>query len=333
MALDATARYRPTRRDILAATLASTAPFAASGAHHAYTKNPIKWVIPFTAGGGCDVTARLIAKQLEQRLGQKIIAENRPGASGRVAAAVVAQGPADGHTLLVGSATLAGSAVVSGSRAGMEAVEDFQFVGKIGQVDLMLVTPASLQVNDLRDLVSLMRSKPATMQYGSPGVGSISHLGAEWLQLVTRARATHIPYRGESAALSDLISGRLTFQLCAPHICVPRVQDGTLKALAVAARSRSPRAPTVPTTAQAGIPGLEFGTWWYLAAPKGTPAAVIVRLNSALNQVLSDEAFTSQLRAMGVEARPDTTQASVMADLRSEMRRWRPIAKAAGITA
>lgn len=326
--------FRAGRRAVSAAAVACTAMLLATPAVQAaeYPSQPIRFIIPFTAGGGADVTARALAEQLGPKLGQSIVSENRPGASAGLGAATVMREKPDGYTLLVGTATLAANAVVDGPATPFDLLEDFDYIGKIGQIDLILVVPATLNVDTLPGLVHLMKTQPGKVQFGSPGIGAPAHLGGELFKLVVKGDALHIPYKGESAALVDLIGGQTTFQLCAPFVCVPRIQDGSLKGLAVAAKQRSRLAPAIPTMAEAGVPGVEVGTWYYLAAPKGTPPAVIAKINAALNDVLSEEKFKAKLLAMGVETEAGTTPASVKSGLKAEMDKWRPVVKAAGIS-
>ena len=297
-----------------------------------YPDRPIRFIIPFTAGGGTDITARLVAEYLAPRLGQPIVPENRAGASAAIGADLVTKSAPNGYTLLVGTATLAGSAAVSGSALPFDLVNDFEFIGKLAQLDLVIVTSSKTKADDLRGLVNLMRTQPDKVQFGSPGNGSPAHLGGELLKQLTKTDALHIPYKGESAAMADLISGRISFQLCSVFVCAPRIQDGSLKGLAVAAKKRSRLAPNIPTTAEAGFPGVEADTWYFLAAPKGTPAAIVNKLNQALNEALGDPQLKSRLEAAGLEAEPGTTPASVKAALQAEIDKWRPVVKAAGIT-
>jgi tripartite-type tricarboxylate transporter receptor subunit TctC len=306
----------------------TTTPVHAQG----YPTQPIKLVVPFTPGGGTDVTTRVVAEQLGPKLGQTIIVENRPGASAGLAAATVAKEKPNGYTLLVGTATLATNALLGGPGVNFDLLKDFEFVGKMGKIDLLLVVPTSLKINRLSDLVDLMKTQPGKVQFGSPGIGAPAHLGGELLKLVTKSDALHIPYKGESAAVTDLIGGQTTFQFCAQLACGPRIQDGSLKALAVAAKERSKLAPNVPTMAEAGVPGVEAGTWYFIAAPKGTPEAVIKKLNTALNEVLRDEKVKARLFAMGVDVDAHTSPADVRSSLQAEMDKWRPVVKAAGIT-
>ena len=311
------------------AVAALVCTFAAAA--QSYPNQPIKLIVPFAAGGGTDVTARMVAEQLRPRLGTSVVVENRPGASAAVGAGVVARSAPDGYTLLVGTATLAANTVVSGPAENFDLINDFEFVGKMGSLDLIVVTNAALKVEDLQGLVNLMRTQPAKVTFGSPGIGSPAHLGGELLKQLTKGDAVHVPYKGESAALNDLLGGQITFQLCGPNVCVPRIQQGQLKGLAIAAKKRSGMAPTIPTTAEAGVPGLEAGTWYFVAAPKGTPAAIVDKLNGALNAVFADEKFRTRLLDQGVEVETGTTGAAVKSGLQAEMDKWRPVVKAAGI--
>jgi tripartite-type tricarboxylate transporter receptor subunit TctC len=316
----------------LCTSLAVLALGPAQVAAQSYPTKPIKFVIPFTAGGGTDVTARMLGEQLALKLGQSVIAENRPGASAGIAAGAVARERPDGYTLLVGTATLAANAVVPGANLQVDLINDFEPIAKIGQIDLILTVSAKSGIDRLSDLVLKMKAQPSVVQFGSPGIGAPAHLGGELFKQLTKADALHIPYKGESAALTDLIGGQTTFQLCAPAVCGPRILEGSLKGLAVTAKARTKVAPNVPTAAEAGVPGLEAGTWYYLAAPKGTPPAVVEKLNRAINEILADERFRARLLAMGVEVEPGTTPASVRDGLRAEMDKWRPVVKAAGVT-
>ncbi|WP_211949793.1 Bug family tripartite tricarboxylate transporter substrate binding protein [Cupriavidus yeoncheonensis] len=318
-------------RAMLAAALFGSLAPAPSSAAESYPKQPIRLVIPFTAGGGTDVAARIVAQYLAPRLGQPIVPENRGGASAAVGANVVAKSSPDGYTLLVGTATLAGNSVIPNANLPFDLINDFDFIGKLGRIDLLIVSNPKSKLNDLRDLVNLMRSNPDAVQFGSPGVGSPSHLGGELLKQLTKTHALHIPYKGESAGLNDLLGGQTTFQLCSAFVCAPRVRDGSLKALAVASKRRSSLVPTVPTTAEAGFPGVEADTWYFLAAPKGTPAPVIRKLTETLNATLSDESLKGRLQAIGVEADANNP-AAVRKDLQAEINKWRPVVKAAGIT-
>ncbi|MDM0022206.1 Bug family tripartite tricarboxylate transporter substrate binding protein [Variovorax saccharolyticus] len=297
-----------------------------------YPDRPIQLVIPYAAGGITDALGRLVAENLSNRLGQRIVPDNRPGAGTAIGAAAVARATPNGYTLLF--STLAHSLNATMSAAlPFDSVNDFAFVGKVGQIQLLIMTnPQHVKVDNLGGLVALMRSANGNVSYASSGIGTPSHLGVELLKRVAHGEAVHVPYRGESPGLSDLMGGQVSFMLCSIATCVPRLQDGKLKALALTATSRSALAPTVPTVGEAGFPGSEINTWYFIAAPKGTPTAVVNRLNSALNEVLADESFKSRVLAMGVELESRTSPAATKGLVQSEIEKWRPIVKASGAT-
>jgi tripartite-type tricarboxylate transporter receptor subunit TctC len=284
-------------------------------------------------GGGTDILARLVAEYLGARLGQSVISENRPGAGTALAAGQVARATPDGYTLLFNTAAHATNANIN-PNLGFDPVNDFEFVGKVGQVGLLLVTSSKLNVADERALLGQIRSEPGKHQYGSAGIGNPGHLGAELLKQATRIDAIHVPYKGEAPSLPDLISGRITFMLCSISTCGSQIQaGGPLRALSYSSTVRNPLAPTVPTVAEAGFPGTEVNTWYFIAAPKGTPAVVIRRLLAALNDVLADEKFRSRVLPSGIELEQQTSPAAIKSLVQSEIARWRPIIKSAGITA
>jgi tripartite-type tricarboxylate transporter receptor subunit TctC len=300
-------------------------------AAQAYPNQPIRLVIPFAPGGATDVIARSLAEAMTTRLQQPVVAENRSGASAGVGASFVARSAPDGYTVLVGSASLA-TAAVAGQNQGFDLLKDFDFVGKIGTFDLIVVTRPQDGFTNLLSLVERMRSPTGRVQFGSPGVGTPGHLGGELLKMLAHGNALHIPYKGESNAMTDILAGQITFLLCSTTACVPRIQDGTYRALAVAGRNRVAGVPSVPTSAEAGLPGLEAASWNFLAVPKGTPQAVVSRLNAVLNVVLSDEEFRARVQSTGAELARQTTPEDLRAQLVAEMEKWRPVIAAAGIT-
>jgi len=326
---------RSLKRTGVGLCVAAAGTVALTGAQasaQAFPDQPVKLIVPFTAGGATDVAARLLAEKLTPMLGQPVVVENRPGASASVAATSVARAAPNGYNILVGSSTLASNAVVPGSTMNFDLLKDFEFIGEIARSDLIVVTSSKTGVTNLRGLLDLMRTQRDKVQFGSAGVGSSGHLGGELLKHKTGTSALHIPYRGESVAVADLIGGQTTFQLCTPSSCARLVQEGVLRAVAVTAKKRSSLLPNVPTMAEAGLPGVEAGPWWFLAAPKGTPGPIVDKLNASLNAVLADPRYRTRLQELGMEVEPQTTPAAVRTELQAEMDKWRPVVKAAGIT-
>jgi tripartite-type tricarboxylate transporter receptor subunit TctC len=313
------------RRSLLIAAALCCAVATSTATAQSWPTQPIRLIIPFAAGGATDVMARALGEHLGSQIGQPVIAENRPGASAGIAAALVARSAPNGYTVLVGSATIA-SALAARATQSFDLFGDFDFIGKVGWFDLIVVTTPQTGLNSLGDLVNRMRTQPGRVQFGSPGVGAPAHLGGELLKQLVRADALHVPYPGEAPALADVLGGRLTFQLCSTTSCLPRIQDGSLRALAVASRARSSLAPQIPTGAEAGVPGFEADSWNFLAVARGTPSAVVSRLNAALNSALADPAFRTRMRSIGAELETETSPEKLRAQLLAEVEKWRPLA-------
>jgi tripartite-type tricarboxylate transporter receptor subunit TctC len=297
-----------------------------------YPRRPIHLVVPYTAGGATDVLARIVADSMSGRLGQPMIVENRPGAGAVLATGQVAQAAPDGYTLLF--ATLAHSINATlNKKLPFDPVNDFEFVGKVGQLTFAVIVNPAIGAADLGSLVKLMRANPGKYQFTSSGVGTPMHLGAELLQQLTGTQAMHIPTKGETVALTDLLGGRVAFMLCSITTCASRIQDGSIKALAVTSATRSPQVPNVPSAAEAGVPGLETYSWFIIVAPKGTSNAVIARLSGALNDVLKDAQARSRIGVIGVDTDRSSTPEGTKAYVQSEIDKWRPIIRATGATA
>lgn len=296
-----------------------------------YPNQPIRLVIPYVTGGGSDVLGRMLAEQLGTRLGQPIVPENKPGAATMLAATQVARAAPNGYTVLISTLAHALNPSLQ-PQLPYDPVKDFEFIGKVGSFGFVVVTTPKLGVKDLPELVERMRAEPGKLQFGSAGVGSPMHLGGEYLKHLSKTDAIHVPYKGEGAALTDLLGGHISFMLCTVSTCASRVQDGSLRALAAPSPRRSALLPNVPTSAEAGLPGYEIYTWIFLAAPKGTPAAVVQRLDRVLNEVLADEKFRARVTAMGVDLETHSTPAATKQLVQSEIDKWRPVIKASGMT-
>ena len=297
----------------------------------AYPARAVHLVVPYTAGGATDVLARIVAESMSTRLGQPMIVENKPGAGSSLATGQVAKAAPDGYTLLFGTLAHSINATLN-KNLSFDPLNDFEFVGKVGQLSFAVMVNPALGVTDLNGLVAVLRANPGKYQFGSAGVGSPMHVGGELLKHLTQTDAGHVPYRGESAALTDLLGGQIAFMLCAVPTCAARIQDGSMKALGVTSATRSSRIPNVPTTAEAGVPGFETYSWFMLAAPKGTPRSVIERLNVALNAMLQDAEFRSRVAVMGIDADLRSTPDATRAYVKSEIDKWRPIVRATGAT-
>ena len=196
----------------------------------------------------------------------------------------------------------------------------------------MVMVQRELGVDDLNGLHALMRANPTKYQYGSAGVGSPMHLGVELLKSIAKVDAAHVPYKGESAVLNDLLGGRIAFMLCSVPTCGPRLKDGAIKALVLSATTRSALVPNVPSAPEAGVPGFETYTWFMIAAPKGTPRVIVDRLSRAINDVLQDANVRTRMAGLGIDADSTSSPEGTRAHVQREIEKWRPIVIATGAT-
>src|SRR5262245_41492392 len=311
---------------LAAALLAINTGLAPPARAQDYPNQTVKIVVPFVAGGGVDVVARIIAPKLSEELGQSVIVENRGGAGGVLGAAAVAQSPPDGYTLLVCTGSTHGTNSNVYARLSYDPVRDFVPVILLSSSPLLLIVPPSLPAKSVSELISLGRSKPGELSFGSYGTGSINHLGAELFNSMAGIQASHVPYRGSAPAMTDLIAGRLHYLFDGVSTSLGYMQAGTVRSLGVAAPARSPILPEQPTISEAGLPGFDTMVWFGLFAPAGTPEGVVDLINSKANAVLASPAVKDGLAKLGVEAvggGPDVLAARV----RAELQKWATIVR------
>src|SRR5437870_2168135 len=285
---------------------------------HDYTNQTLKIVVPFVAGGGVDVVARIIAPNLSEELGQPVIIENRGGAGGMIGAAAVAQPPPDGYTLLVGTGSTHGTNSSVYSHLPYDPVRDFTPIVLISSSPLLLIVPPPLPAKSVGELIALARSKRGELSFGSYGTGSINHLGAELFNSMAGIQANHVPYRGSAPAMTDLIAGRLNYMFDGVSTSLGYLQAGTIRMLGVAGPTRSPVLPDQPTISEAGLPGYDTMVWFGLFAPAGTPKPVVAHLNGKVNAVLSMRSVREALEKLGVETvggSPDILANKVQSEL------------------
>ena len=276
----------PTRRQALVLASASLAGLAAPTRAQGWPERPIRIVVPFAPGAGTDAVGRLIAQKLGELLGAGVVVDNRAGASGAIGTQHVAQSPADGHTLLLVAAPFTTvPAALPG--AGYDPVRQFAPVSMIASGPLVWAVNRELPVNSLRELVALARQKPGYLNYGSAGAGGINHLVLEMLKNRSHSYITHIPYRGIAPATMDMISGQIHIVTGTVPALAPFIRDGRVKALAVTSERRSPALPEVPGMAEAGFSDFNVLNYFGLVAPRGTPAAVLERLNAAVARAVA----------------------------------------------
>ncbi|HYF19793.1 MAG TPA: tripartite tricarboxylate transporter substrate binding protein [Ramlibacter sp.] len=320
------------RRSILAAlgaaplTLVTGRNAAAQG--EAFPSRPVRLLVGFPAGGALDLTARAIAQRLAERLGQPVVVENRPGATGTIATAALAKSPPDGHTLLLVSSAHAANASTMRSLP-YDTLADFEPVILASVATPVLVVHPSVKAATLQEFVGQAKARPGALHFYSSGVGSASHMSATLFAGAAGIELRHVPYKGTAEAVRDLVGGEVQLAIDSITALLPFIRDGRLRPLAVGTRTRSPLLPEIPTFEQAGLPGFSVYSWGGILAPAKTPAAVVRRLNSELNVVLQASELRAQLDGMGTPAQGGTPEAFDQL-IRSEVARFAKVVAAAG---
>lgn len=294
------------RRRILAAGAATVGGSLVGRAHAQsdYPSKPITVIVPYAPGGQGDLFARLVGERLNRSLGQPMVVDNKPGASGALGARQVAKSRGDGYTLLLGQT---GEMAVNRSamkNPGYDSLADFRAVALVGNAPLVMAAPASAPFNTLDELLKLARSKPGSVSYASSGTATPGHLAAAALALGTKTEMTHIPYKGAGQAITDLIGGQVQFFFSSASAIMGHIKGGKVKALAVSSPKRIAALPNVPTVSEAAVPGFEFSLWGGYFAPRETPDAIVNRLNAEVNKVLAEPDLKVRLEADGISIVP-----------------------------
>jgi tripartite-type tricarboxylate transporter receptor subunit TctC len=297
-----------------------------------YPAKPIRIVNPYAAGNTGDISFRTILPVLEARLGQRFVLENKPGATGNIGAQEVARSEPDGYTLLLAPNNNFVINQFLFKSIGYDPLTSFEPITIISDAPSVIVVQPSLQVSTLRELQALARSKPGTLNFGSPGSGTPPHLAAEWFAKLADVKLAHIPYRGSPAAIVGLLSNDVQIYFSILSAVEGHLKAGTLKPLAVAASSRLNSLPDVPTTAESGFPELVTGTWWGIFAPRGTDKKIVDRLASDVRAALADSTVSNRFREMGMT--PGAEQSQELAQrISTEARSWGKIIQGLGLEA
>ncbi len=320
--------YHPTRR-ILLGTAMAAALLASANAQSDWPRGqPIKLVVPFTAGSGTDIVARLVAERLGPALATSVVVENKPGAGGTLGAAQVAKAPADGNTLLVHSAGhLVNPAIYP--NLSYDTLKDFAGVTPMASLPNVLVTTPG-KFADVKDLVAQVKAKPGGFNYASAGNGSATHMNAEVFRLAANLQAQHVPFRGTPEAMTEIMGGRVDWFFAPMVSALPLIRDGKLKALAVGTGKRSSVQPDLPTTVEAGVPGSEYLFWVGLFAPAKTPGPVVERVQAEVAKIMASPDLKDRLDKLGAEP---FTMSSAQFDrfIAEETAKGARVVKAAGI--
>ena len=312
------------------AALAALVSWTDTALAQAFPAKPLRIVVPFAAGGAIDIIVRASGQQLSKELGQPVVIDNRPGASGNIGADAVAKSAADGYTLLAGTSATHGANPALYTKLAYDARRDFVPVAHIAGVpNVLVVTPAS-GMRSVADLVKQARAAPGKMSYGSAGSGTSLHLAGELFRSEARVDLLHVPYKGAAPATTDLLGGQITMMFNTVPVALPLIRSGKLTALAVTSPKRHFALPGVPTFAELGYASVESETWVGLFAPAGTAREVVDKLAQALDRVLREKSVVDLLRQQGAEPHfMDSNEFTRYVD--SEITRWGGIVRAAGI--
>lgn len=319
-------------RIVIAGLMVSGAAFAqtpSTGPGQAYPSKTIHFVAAFPAGGPSDIVTRALAKRMSEVLGQPVVVENRAGASGNIGAEFVAKSPPDGYTVLLGGSylTIAPSLYLT---LGFDPLRDFTPIALLVTNQYVLSVHPSVPVHSVKDLVKLAKTRPGKLNYGSAGKGSPPHLAAELFRTMAGLDIVHVPYKGASPALVDLIGGHIDFYFGGISGVLPHAKSGRVRALAVTSVRRSAQLPETPTVSEAALPGYDITTWFGVMGPAGIPRGVVSRLSGVMTKMVSEPDLKAYLQAQGVDphtAGPD----QFAAHLKIEVSKFAKIVKAAGI--
>jgi tripartite-type tricarboxylate transporter receptor subunit TctC len=296
-----------------------------------YPHRPVKIVVPFPAGGGTDALTRFIGKGLEQRLGQPFIIENRGGAGTTLGATAVARSEPDGYTIMVGTASTFAVAPGLYKRLAYDPTKDFSPVMLFATVPFVLVTNPALGVNNVKELITLAKSKPGELAFASAGVGAVHHIYAELLMHMTGINMRHVPYRGGGFALNDVVAGHVPVYFADAGPAATLIRSGKLKAHGVTTATRASHLPEVPTLHEAGVEGYEANTWQMLVGPPRMPEPIVARLNQALADFMHTAEAQKHFTGLGMQ--PTTgTPAEAAEHIRKESARWTAIIRAIGVS-
>jgi tripartite-type tricarboxylate transporter receptor subunit TctC len=297
-----------------------------------YPNRPVTIVVPFAAGGGTDILARMVAQHLEQRLGRSLIIENKPGAGGTTGAAFVARANPDGYTLLMAPSPTMAAAVTIYRNLAYDPAEDFVPLALIAETPFVLIVNPSLPVHSVKELIAFAKETPGQLSFGSAGPGTPHHLYAELFKSMTGIEMSHVPYRGSLPLLNDVVAGHipLTFIDFGPSIGMLRA--GKVRPLGVSTRTRLAQFPDIPPLAEAGVPGFDAASWQMLVAPAKTPAAIVDQLHRELLGFVARPAFKNQILNGGMLPMDNPTVEGLQEFVKAEIVRWAAVVRRAGLT-
>jgi len=304
--------------------------FATSAQAQGYPDRPIRLIAPFPAGGLADVLARAVGDEMSKSLGQPVIVENRAGAGGNTGADAVAKSAPDGYTLLMSSAGILTANQFLYAKMPFDAETAFVPVSNVASMSMLVVVNPKVEAKTLKEFVAIAKAQPGKINFGSPGIGTTGHLGLAMLMHAAGVKITHVPYRGAAPAVTDLLAGQIDGVVDNPPTVIAHIQSGKLRPLAVAARERMALLPDVPTAAEQGVSNYEASSWFGVAAPAGTPPAIVARLHQAIAAAVRTPVMQERFGKSGARLLGNSPQ-DFAAQIRAERASWGEIIKAANI--
>ncbi|MDQ3189140.1 MAG: tripartite tricarboxylate transporter substrate binding protein [Pseudomonadota bacterium] len=323
------------RRTLLAAlatTITSTLPGAVVAQAASYPNKPIRIIVPFAVGGIADTFGRTIGIKLTEAWGQPVVIDNRTGAGGNIGADLVAKAPPDGYTLVMGNNGTHAVNVSLFKTIPFDPIKDFVPVTHVLEAEGLLVVNPSIKANSVREVLEMARAQPGKLSYASGGLGTTSHLAGELFKSTGKVDIVHVPYKGNSPAIADLLSGQTQMSFATMPTVLPHVKAGKLRALASIGLARTVALPDVPTVAESGLPGFEVSNWIGLFAPAGTPSEIVAKLNAEVQKIMQSPDVQKRLETEGARFIP-TTPGQFASFQRDELAKWAKIIKDANIKA
>ena len=305
---------------------------AAVGAAQAqgYPNKPVRLIVPYPAGGTTDIIARVAAQQLSERLKQPFVVENKAGANGAIGSVEVARAPADGYTLLMGTASTHGINSAVHKSLPYDAVKDFAPVTIVASTPNIIAVHPSVPAKNLQELLALAKAQPGKLNYGSTSLGGSPHMSAELLKMMAGVDMVHVPYKGAAPMLTDLMGGQVQVGFDNLPSTINFVRSGRVRAIAVTTPQRWPGAPDIPTVAESGLPGYEVSGWFGLLAPAGTPPAVLATIQQALAEAVKQPDINKQMLELGAQPVANTPDAFAKL-VQADVAKWRDVVKTTGV--
>jgi len=294
-----------------------------------YPNRTVKMIVPLTTGSGADIAGRVVAKSLTETWKQSVIIENRPGAGGLIGTGVVVNADPDGYTLLVQSASYAANPAIY-KKLPYDPIKSLVDVAILGQTPYVMITAADSPYQSIRDLVIAAKAKPDEITFASAGVGSSTHLAAEYFNQMMGIKLIHVPYKGSPEAIQDTMSGRTAFYMAPLDTAIGQLKGGKVRALGVTSKARNPAVPEIPSIAEQGYANFEIGLWFGVWAPAATPPAIVKKINKDINQAMQDPEVKTAYETKGIKATP-LSPAEFTKFVREEMSKYQKIAKEAAI--